>query len=159
MKRIQPAKQIKISPARFAAFEILLRIESEKAFSSVLLPIYERELSTKDRALCHALTLGVLRKKLYLDRIIEQFTKKKTEKLDLAVCSRSESDFFKFYFLIKFPHIRQSTNRSISRIWLESVPPPVLSTPFCAVPPVMKLNLNFLMRLKNFQLKRRIRAG
>jgi 16S rRNA (cytosine967-C5)-methyltransferase len=103
MKRIQPAKQIKISPARFAAFEILLRIESEKAFSSVLLPIYERELSTKDRALCHALTLGVLRKKLYLDRIIEQFTKKKTEKLDLAVLLALRIGLFQVLFLDKIP--------------------------------------------------------
>jgi len=54
---------MKISPARLAAFEILLKIETEKAFSSVLLPFYEEKLLlSKDRGLCHALTLGTLRK-------------------------------------------------------------------------------------------------
>jgi hypothetical protein len=50
---------MKISPARVAAFEVLTKIERDKAFSSALLPIAEDELEAKDRALCHALTLGV----------------------------------------------------------------------------------------------------
>ena len=53
---------MKISPARLASFEILRKIEKEKAFSSVLLPLYEEKLEAKDRALCHELTLGVLRR-------------------------------------------------------------------------------------------------
>ena len=74
---------MKISSARVAAFQILNKIEKEKAFSSVLLPLYEENLEVKDRALCHELTLGVLRKQIYLDRIIDSFTNDK--KLDLAV--------------------------------------------------------------------------
>ena len=74
---------MKISPARVAAFEILMKIETEKAFSSILLPAYEQNLYLKDRALCHEITLGALRKQIFLDRIIENFTKK--GKLDAAV--------------------------------------------------------------------------
>jgi hypothetical protein len=47
--------------ARAAAFQILTKIETEKAFSSALLPVYEERLEVKDRALCHEITLGVLR--------------------------------------------------------------------------------------------------
>ncbi|MDQ3041683.1 MAG: 16S rRNA (cytosine(967)-C(5))-methyltransferase RsmB [Acidobacteriota bacterium] len=74
---------MKISPARVAAFEVLTKIERDRAFSSVLLPIAEERLEAKDRALCHALTLGILRKQLYLDRIIKKLTEGK--KLDSAV--------------------------------------------------------------------------
>ena len=74
---------MKISPSRIAAFEILAKIENEKAFSSALLPIYEEKLEAKDRALCHELTLGTLRKQIYLDRHIEKLTGGK--KLDSAV--------------------------------------------------------------------------
>ena len=72
-----------ISPARIAAVEILVRIERERAFSSVLLPLYETNLPVKDRALCHALTLGTLRRQLYLDRLIDELTTGK--KLDAVV--------------------------------------------------------------------------
>jgi len=117
MKKEQSVKQVKISPARLAAFEILLKIESEKAFSSVLLPIYEAKLSTKDRALCHALTLGVLRKKLYLDKIIEQFTKKKTEKFDLAVLLALRIGLFQILFLDKIPAY-SAINESVNLVHL-----------------------------------------
>ena len=64
---------MKISPARLVAFEVLLRIETDRAFSSVLLPAVEERLSPADRGLCHELVLGVLRRQLYLDKIIESF--------------------------------------------------------------------------------------
>ncbi|MDI1240376.1 MAG: 16S rRNA (cytosine(967)-C(5))-methyltransferase RsmB [bacterium] len=56
-----------ISPARVAAYEILLRVERDRAYASALLPRYEAELGERDAALCHQLVLGVLRRKLYLD--------------------------------------------------------------------------------------------
>lgn len=65
-----------ISPARAAAFEVLLRIETERAFSSILLPIYEERLEQRDRGLCHELTLGVLRHQIRLDRTIDTLAKK-----------------------------------------------------------------------------------
>lgn len=61
---------MKISPARAAAFDILLRVLKEGAFSSALLPAFEERLAPADRNLCHELVLGALRRKLYLDRVI-----------------------------------------------------------------------------------------
>ncbi len=94
---------MKISPARIAAFEILLKIEKEKAFSSVLLPLYEEKLPPKDRGLCHVLTLGTLRKQIYLDRVIEKLTNKKTGKLDSAVLIILRIGLFQLLFLDKIP--------------------------------------------------------
>lgn len=90
-----------ISPARVAAFEILSKIETEKAFSSVLLPFYEEKLDVKDRALCHELTLGVLRKQIYLDRIVERLTNGK--KLDSAVKIILRLAVYQLAFLDKIP--------------------------------------------------------
>lgn len=92
---------MKISPARMAAFEILYKIETEKAFSAVLLPIYEETLSPSDRGLCHELTLGVLRRQIYLDRIIDQFSKGK--KLDTAVRISLRIGLYQLLFLDKVP--------------------------------------------------------
>src|SRR5262245_38338611 len=71
---------MKISPARLAAFEVLLRIENDRAFSSVLLPAVEERLTGADRGLCHELVLGILRQQMRLDRNIEHFSGSK--KLD-----------------------------------------------------------------------------
>ena len=94
---------MKISPARRAAFEILVKIERDKAFSSSLLPVYEEKLSVKDRALCHELVLGVLRRQLYLDRLIEKLTGKKIEKFDLAVTAAVRIGLYQLLFLDKIP--------------------------------------------------------
>ncbi len=92
---------MKVSPARFAAFNVLLRIETERSFSSVLLPVYEAELSAPDRALCHELTLGTLRRQMYLDRVIDQYTKGK--KLDDAVRVALRLGSYQLLFLDKIP--------------------------------------------------------
>lgn len=92
---------MKISPARAAAFQILSKIETEKAFSSVLLPLYEEKLEAKDRALCHELTLGALRKQLYLDAVIARLTNGK--KLDAAVKIILRIALYQLIFLDKIP--------------------------------------------------------
>lgn len=117
MKNEKPATQVKISPARLAAFEILSKVESEKAFASVLLPIYEEKLSPKDRALCHQLTLGVLRRKLYFDRAVEKYTKKKIEKFDLAVLLALRIGLFQILSLDKIPP-HAAINESVNLVHL-----------------------------------------
>ncbi|HQU86266.1 MAG TPA: 16S rRNA (cytosine(967)-C(5))-methyltransferase RsmB [Pyrinomonadaceae bacterium] len=92
---------MKISPARIAAFEILTKIETEKAFSSVLLPNYEAKLPDIDKGLCHEITLGVLRKRLFLDAIIEKLTNGK--KLDAAVKIILRIALYQLKFLDKIP--------------------------------------------------------
>jgi 16S rRNA (cytosine967-C5)-methyltransferase len=89
-----------ISPARLAAFDILLRIEREKAFSAILLPFYEERLELKDRALCHELTLGVLRRQIYLDRLIDRYS---VQKLDPEVRIALRLGLYQLLFLDKIP--------------------------------------------------------
>ncbi len=106
-------KIMKISPARRAAFEILHRIETEKAFSSILLPKFEKELGPNDSALCHEITLGVLRKKLYLDHVIFTFTKKKIAKFDVEVVTALRIGLYQLFYLDKIPDysaINESVN-------------------------------------------------
>ncbi|HEX9960512.1 MAG TPA: 16S rRNA (cytosine(967)-C(5))-methyltransferase RsmB [Pyrinomonadaceae bacterium] len=108
---------MKISPARLASFEILGKIEKEKAFSSVLLPLYEEKLETKDRALCHRLTLGVLRQKIHLDRIVQAFSKTKIAKLDVEVLNALRLGLYQLLFLDKIPDF-SAINESVNLVRL-----------------------------------------
>jgi 16S rRNA (cytosine967-C5)-methyltransferase len=92
---------LKISPARLAAFDVLIKIERNLAFSAVVLPAAEEKLSDKDASLCHELVLGVLRRRIYLDRIIDKLAGKK--KLDLEVCIALRLGIYQLRFLEKVP--------------------------------------------------------
>lgn len=92
---------MKVSPARKAAYDILFRIESESAYSSALLPIYEADLSPADRGLCHELVLGILRRQIYLDCVIDQFSRGK--KLDREVRLALRLGLYQLSFLDKIP--------------------------------------------------------
>jgi 16S rRNA (cytosine967-C5)-methyltransferase len=94
---------MKITPSRKTAYDILLKIERHQAFSSVLLAQAEDSLNQLDRALAHALTLGTLRKKLYLDRLIEKLSGKKVKKLDLEVLVSIRIGLYQILFLDKIP--------------------------------------------------------
>jgi 16S rRNA (cytosine967-C5)-methyltransferase len=102
-----------ISPARIAAFDILLRIETERCFSSILLPEYESRLSPKDRALCHQLTLGVLRKQIYLDRVVDHFGCGK--RLDPAVRISLRLGLYQLLFLDRVPD-HSAVNESVNLV-------------------------------------------
>ena len=90
-----------ISAARTAAFDVSLRIESERSFSSSLLPLYEASLSDADSGLCHELVLGSLRRQIYLDRVIDQFSDGK--KLDTAVRVALRLGLYQLLFLERVP--------------------------------------------------------
>jgi 16S rRNA (cytosine967-C5)-methyltransferase len=92
---------MKISPARRAAFDILYRVDTDRAFSSVLLPAFEEDLSPADRALCHELVLGILRRQLYLDRLIDHQAGQK--KLDVAVRIALRLGIYQLLFLDRVP--------------------------------------------------------
>ncbi len=108
---------MEISPSRTAAFEILQRIESENSFSAILLPHYEEDLTRRDASLCHNLTLGVLRRKLYLDRVICEFTKKDIEKFDVEVLNALRIGLFQLIFLDKIPSY-SAINESVNLVKL-----------------------------------------
>lgn len=75
--------RMKISPARSAAYEILLRVEQQRSYTAALLPKFESGLNERDSSLCHKIVLGVLRKKLYLDAAVEKLTVGR--KLDIEI--------------------------------------------------------------------------
>jgi 16S rRNA (cytosine967-C5)-methyltransferase len=104
---------MKISPARTAAFDVLLRIVRDEAFSSILLPQYESELEISDRGLCHEIVMGVLRRQLYLDRLIETISGK--GKLDLEVRTALRIGLFQMMYLDKVPAF-SAVNESVNLV-------------------------------------------
>lgn len=94
---------MKVSPARRAAFQILRGVEDEGAFSSALLARVDEDLQAKDRALCHELVLGSLRRQLWLDRVIEHFASRKIDSLDLAVVIALRLGLYQLRFLTRIP--------------------------------------------------------
>ena len=92
---------MKISPARKAVYEILLKIEIHRAYSSSLLADHDTKLTSPDRGLCHEIVLGVLRRQLLLDRYIEVFTQDR--KLDIEVRIILRMGLFQLYYLDRVP--------------------------------------------------------
>lgn len=75
-----------LSPARIAAFDILLRVERQGAYASELLHSERyQKLSLADHGLCTELVMGVLRWRSALDAPIEHVASQRLEKLDLEV--------------------------------------------------------------------------
>jgi 16S rRNA (cytosine967-C5)-methyltransferase len=75
-----------VSPARAAAYEMLLRVERESSYASDLLhsPKYGH-LSSRDHALATELVLGVLRWRSRLDEELAESSSQSLSKLDLEV--------------------------------------------------------------------------
>jgi 16S rRNA (cytosine967-C5)-methyltransferase len=91
------------SPARLLAFEILRRVEEDSAFASVLLASREGELQPNDSGLCHELVMGVLRRRLWLDRLIAHYANRDPERLDLAVRIALRLGLYQLRFLSRVP--------------------------------------------------------
>ena len=108
------AKPKDISPARLAAFNILRQVESG-AFSSILLAEEEPKLQPADRALCHELVLGVLRWQLLLDKIVEHYSKRHVERLDLPVRIALRLGLYQLRFLTRIPE-SAAVNESVSLV-------------------------------------------
>lgn len=108
------AKSNSISPARLAAFEILRRVE-EGAYASVLLAARADELGPLDRALCHELVMGVLRRQLWLDRLIEFYSNRKSE-IDRDVRLALRLGLYQLRFLSRVPP-SAAVNESVNLIY------------------------------------------
>jgi len=104
-----------ISPARRSAFEVLRRVESEGAFASVLLARLDSRISENDRALCYELVMGVLRRRLWLDKSIEHFGNRPIEDLDLAVRLGLEIGLYQLRFLSRIP-ASAAVNESVNLV-------------------------------------------
>jgi 16S rRNA (cytosine967-C5)-methyltransferase len=95
-------KSSSISPARIAAFEILQRVE-EGAFAAILLAARAEQLSPPDRALCYQLVMGVLRRQLWLDHLIEYYANRKVADLDIAIRQILRLGLYQLRFLSRVP--------------------------------------------------------
>lgn len=104
-----------VSPARRSAFEILRRVETESAYASVLLAALDSKMREDDRALCHEMVLGVLRRKLWLDKSIEHFGERKVEKLDIPVRLALQMGLYQLRFLTRIP-ASAAVNESVNLV-------------------------------------------
>ncbi len=105
-----------VSPARAAAFDILLRVERESSYASELLhsTTYER-LSIPDHALTTELVMGVLRWRSQFDDDIASASSQKLSKLDLAVLIALRLALYQFRFLDRIPQ-RAALHESVELV-------------------------------------------
>jgi len=92
------------SPARAAAFEILLRVELEDSYATELLHSARvSRLSPPDHSLATELVMGVLRWRPVLDRSLAQASSKQLERLDREVLTALRLGIYQLQFLSKIP--------------------------------------------------------
>jgi 16S rRNA (cytosine967-C5)-methyltransferase len=92
------------SPARAAAFDVLLRIERQDAYASELLHSSQyAKLSPADHGLTTELVMGVLRWRSLLDSEISRYSDKNMEKLDTEVLTALRLAAYQLLFLDRIP--------------------------------------------------------
>lgn len=105
-----------VSSARRAAFEVLLRVEAESAFASVLLARFsESDFSREDRALAQEIVLGVLRWKRSLDYFIERYSRRPIARLDLPVLIALRIGLYQLRHLTRIPR-SAAVNESVNLV-------------------------------------------
>ncbi len=95
---------MRISPARQAAFKILLRLETSRLFAVDLLhrsPV--NELDPRDRNLVQELVLGILRRRNQLDFLIEKLSGSVAASLDREVLAALRLGVYQIRYLEKVP--------------------------------------------------------
>ncbi len=105
-----------ISPARLAAFNILLRVEREASYAMELLhsPVLD-DLSPLDRDLATEIVMGVLRWRSVLDDTIAHFSFTPFRKLDLEVITAMRMGVYQKQFLSKIP-AHASVNETVELV-------------------------------------------
>ena len=93
-----------VSPARAAAFAILLRTELQGSYASELLHSDEcKQLSPVDRGLTTELVMGVLRWRSLLDTEIADVSKQPLDKLDVQVLTALRLGLYQLRWLDRIP--------------------------------------------------------
>jgi len=93
-----------ISPARTAAFDILLRVEQTDAFASELLhSTGYSKLTTSDHGLATELVMGVLRWRPVLDQELSATSSLKLDQLDMEVLTALRLAAYQLKFLDRIP--------------------------------------------------------
>lgn len=105
-----------VSPARAAAFDILLRVERESAYASELLNATRyRKLSPADHALGTEIVMGVLRWRSLLDDWIAQVSAEKLSRLDTEVLIAIRLGVYQMRCLERIP-TRAAINESVELV-------------------------------------------
>lgn len=105
-----------VSPARLAAFNILLRVERESAYTDELLhSSLLDDLSPLDRNLATEIVMGVLRWRSVLDESIARFSFTPFRKLDLEVLTALRMGVYQKQFLTKVP-AHASVNETVELV-------------------------------------------
>jgi 16S rRNA (cytosine967-C5)-methyltransferase len=105
-----------VSPARAAAFDILLRVERESSYATELLhsAAYQK-MSTADHALTTELVMGVLRWRSLLDNRISKASSQPLTKLDLEILIALRLALYQFLYLDRIPH-RAALHESVELV-------------------------------------------
>jgi 16S rRNA (cytosine967-C5)-methyltransferase len=105
-----------ITPARAAAFDILLRVEKEDAYGSDLLhsPAYAR-LPPADHGLATELVMGVLRWRSVLDAILARASAQPLPRLDAEVLTSLRLAAYQLTFLNRVPE-RAAVHESVELV-------------------------------------------
>ena len=108
--------KVAVSPARAAAFDILLRVEQEASFASELLhsAAYER-FSKADHGLTTELVMGVLRWRSRLDADLAGSSAQPMQKLDLEVLIALRLGLYQLRWLSRIP-ARAAINESVELV-------------------------------------------
>jgi 16S rRNA (cytosine967-C5)-methyltransferase len=105
-----------VSPARAAAFDILLRVESESSYASELLHSAAHEhLSTPDHALATELIMGTIRWRSRLDDEIAKASSQPLSKLDPEILIALRLGLYQFRWLDRIPQ-RAAINESVELV-------------------------------------------
>ena len=105
-----------ISPARVAAFDILLRVAQEDSYASELLHSSRyQQLSSADHGLATELVMGVLRWRSLLDKHIAERSSQKLGRLDAEVLTALRLAAYQLLFLDRVPE-RAAVNESVELV-------------------------------------------
>ena len=105
-----------VSPARSAAFDILLRVERESSYASELLhaPAYSI-LSRLDHSLATELVMGVLRWRSFLDSEIALYSSQPLAKLDIEILIALRLGLYQLLYLARIP-VHAAINESVELV-------------------------------------------
>ncbi len=105
-----------MSPARAAAFDILLRVERESSYASELLHArtYDR-LTLVDHSLATELVMGVLRWRSLLDSNIAEYSSQPLSRLDLEILTALRLAVYQVGWLDRIP-ARAAINESVELV-------------------------------------------
>src|SRR5579863_3373211 len=93
-----------VSPARVAAYEILLRVEREDSYTAELLHSSQyQKLSPADHGLATEIVMGVLRWRSLIDSRIAANSSQKINKLDCEVLTALRIAAYQLLFLERVP--------------------------------------------------------